>query len=115
MYVVLKEDPVLISLYVVLYIYVHGLCVSSIHSLIVCYLLHTHTQLLIDPQSSNEITNCCTSSCAFKDGYDMCIHRYGACVCINNIILSVVHLYIYIVFTLSYTHTVQRPISAVMD
>ena len=29
--------------------YTYNVCVSSIHSLIVCYLLHTHTQLLIDP------------------------------------------------------------------
>ena len=78
----IKEDHVLMSMHIhvhVLYIHVytciiihctyytynvHGLCVSSIHSLIVCYLLHTHTQLLIDPRSSNEITNCCTSSLA---------------------------------------------------
>ena len=60
----------------VLYIYVRGLCVSS---LIVCYLLHTHTQLLIDPRSSNEITNCCTSSlariCVFIGMVLVCVYQ----------------------------------------
>ena len=59
--------------------YVHGLCVSSIHSLIVCYLLHTHIQLLIDPRSSNEITNCCTSSlagiCVFIGMVFVCVYQ----------------------------------------
>ena len=62
---------------------VHGLCVSSIHSLIVCYLLHTHTQLLIDPRSSNEITNCCTSSlariCVFTGMVLVCVYLYTQC------------------------------------
>ena len=82
------------------YIHVPGLCVSSIHSLSAIYLLHTHTQLFIDPRSSNEITNCCTSSCAFNVSvknrwleyvltgdhslmHHKCIHRYGACVCVS--------------------------------
>ena len=67
---VIKEDHVLMSMHVhVQYIHVHVYMYYTYMvyvSLIVCYLLHIHTQLFIeDPRSSNEITNCRTSSCAF--------------------------------------------------
>ena len=81
----------------------------KLNTLIVCYLLHTHTQLLIDPRSSNEITNCCTSSLA-----RICVFTGMVLVCVYLwiYILSVVHLHC--VHSLLHTHCTETH-AAVMD
>ena len=91
-------------IFIVCTIHICTLFMCKLNTLINCLLLHTHTQLLIDPRSSNEKTNCYTSSCAFKD---VCVFTGMVLVCVY-LWISIYSVRASTLCSLSPTHTLYR-------